>query len=153
MNTGSSATTSDPFDETRWFRHSREPVSPRFKHDSGQSSLEFALLLPAIVFVALVLAQIVLVVQAQVSVTHAAREAARVLAIEPQADALAVVAFSSALEPHQAEVSVEFLPAPIPGRQIVRVTVRYQVPAIASIVDSLIGDLAVDAQAAMLVEE
>src|SRR4051794_19950096 len=54
--------------------------------DRGQSTVELALVLPAVLVLALALVQIGLVVRDQVRVTHAAREAARAAAVTPDPD-------------------------------------------------------------------
>lgn len=52
-------------------------------HESGQSTVEFALLLPLVAFAALAVLQVGLVVRDQVAVVHAAREAARAASVDP----------------------------------------------------------------------
>ena len=49
--------------------------------DRGQSTVEFALVLPLVVMVLLLVVQVGLVVRDQVLVVHAAREAARAAAV------------------------------------------------------------------------
>jgi len=56
---------------------------PSSDHEVGQSTVEFALLLPLIVFAALAVLQVGLVVRDQVAVVHAAREAARAASVDP----------------------------------------------------------------------
>jgi TadE-like protein len=53
--------------------------------EGGQSTVEFALLLPLIVFAGLAVLQVGLVVRDQVAVVHAAREAARAASVDPDA--------------------------------------------------------------------
>ena len=65
--------------------------------ERGQATVEFALVLPVLVLVALLVVQVALVVRAQLLVHEAAREAARVASVEPEpapaaAAAAAVVA-------------------------------------------------------------
>ena len=50
---------------------------------SGQATVEFALLLPLIVFAAMALLQVGLLVRDYLGVQHAAREAARVASVDP----------------------------------------------------------------------
>ncbi len=52
-------------------------------HEDGQSTVEFALLLPLVVFAALAVIQVGLVVRDRVAVVHAAREAARAASVDP----------------------------------------------------------------------
>jgi hypothetical protein len=56
---------------------------PSVDHEGGQSTVEFALLFPLVVFAALAVLQVGLVVRDQVAVVHAAREAARAASVDP----------------------------------------------------------------------
>jgi TadE-like protein len=58
-------------------------MSRRQHTERGQATVEFALLLPLIVFAALAVIQVALVVRDQMAVVHAAREAARAASVEP----------------------------------------------------------------------
>jgi hypothetical protein len=57
--------------------------SARLRGEAGQSTVEFALLLPLIVFAVLAVLQVGLVVRDRVAVVHAAREAARAASVDP----------------------------------------------------------------------
>lgn len=120
--------------------------------EAGQSSVEFALIVPLVLILVMALAQIGLVVQAQISVTHTARETVRVLAVDPAADARTAALVASRLAPASTSIDVSFEAAAATGRQIVEVTVTYEVPQVSPILDPLIGDQRVSATAAMLVE-
>ncbi|HKH25529.1 MAG TPA: TadE family protein [Acidimicrobiia bacterium] len=50
---------------------------------SGQATVEFAVLMPLIVLAALIVLQVAFVVRDQVAVVHAAREAARAASVDP----------------------------------------------------------------------
>lgn len=123
-----------------------------FRRERGQSSVEFALILPLVLLLVLALAQVGLIVQAQISVTHAAREAVRALAVDPAADANGVVLAASNLGATQTRVDVGFDSALVAGRQLVEVTVSYDVPQVSSLLQPLLGDATVAATATMLVE-
>lgn len=118
----------------------------------GQSSVEFALILPLVLVLVLALAQVGLIVQAQISVTHAAREGVRALAVDPAANAQGVVLDASNLAEAQTTVDVAFDSALVGGRQLVEVTVTYRVPQVSSLLQPLVGDTSVSATATMLVE-
>jgi hypothetical protein len=62
----------------RPFSAEASPGSP-----AGQSTVEFALLLPLVVFAALVVLQVGLIVRDHVAVVHSAREAARAASVDP----------------------------------------------------------------------
>lgn len=123
------------------------------KRERGQSSVEFALILPLVLVLVLALAQVGLIVQAQISVTHTAREAVRVLAVDPSADARTAALNASNLAPASTRIDVAFGAAAADGRQIVEVTIIYVVPHVSAATQRLIGDREVTATAAMLVEE
>lgn len=55
--------------------------------DGGQSTVEFALLTPLLVFAVMALLQVALVVRSQLAVEHAAREAVRVASVDPDVGA------------------------------------------------------------------
>lgn len=55
----------------------------RIRSESGQATVEFAFLLPLALAVLLLIVQAGLVVRDQVAVVHAAREAARAAAVDP----------------------------------------------------------------------
>jgi Flp pilus assembly pilin Flp len=63
----------------------RRPPGPDAagRDEAGQATVEFALLLPLIVFAALALIQVGLLVRDYVGVQHAAREAARAASVDP----------------------------------------------------------------------
>jgi hypothetical protein len=55
------------------------------RRDSGQATVEFALVLPALVLAAIAIIQVALVVRDYVAVVHAAREAARAASVDADA--------------------------------------------------------------------
>ncbi len=59
------------------------PPASEGDHEGGQSTVEFALLLPLVVFAAMAVLQVGLVVRDRVAVVHAAREAARAASVDP----------------------------------------------------------------------
>ena len=112
--------------------------------------MELALILPILLMLLLALVQAALIVRDQVLVVHAAREAARQAAVDPDPDAPRRAALaSSGLGPDRLELTVT-------GREgagsRVRVDVRYRVPTDVPIVGAAVGDLALDGAATMRVE-
>ncbi len=65
--------------------HTRRSACPQL----GQATVEFALVLPLVVFLMLAVLQTALVVRDEVAVVHAAREAARAASVDRGADAAA----------------------------------------------------------------
>lgn len=116
----------------------------------GQATVELALLLPVVVVMILVVVQVGLVVRDQVLVVHAAREAARVAAVEPDA-ALArrQAVRSSGLD--QGRLSVEVSGRGAPGSRV-RVVTRYRSPTEVPLVGGLVGDADLSATVTMRVE-
>ncbi len=60
------------------------------QHQRGQATVEFALVLPLIAALLLLIVQVGLVMRDELLVTHAAREAVRAAAVDPGADVLTV---------------------------------------------------------------
>ncbi len=124
----------------------------RSESDRGQSTVELALVLPAVVVVMLAITQIGLLVQAQITATHAAREIARVLAVSPGADPYSALTTATNMSADRVYLDVSISPAGLVDREIVEVSVRYEVPLVSSALSFLDGDIDVAARAAMLVE-
>ena len=112
--------------------------------------METALVLPLVVLFLLAVVQVGLVVRAQVLVTHAAREAARAAAVDPDPDAAARAAGAATdLDPGRLRVEV----ADRAGRgSQVHVRVRYRAVTDVPFVGVLVGDLTIEADATMRVE-
>lgn len=118
--------------------------------EGGQSSVELALALPILAFLALLLLQVAFVVRDQVLVTHVAREAARAAAVDGRPGAAAAAARRSArLDGDALDVTVVER-GPPGGRVIVRVT--YDAPTDVPMVGPLVGRILLHAAATMRVE-
>ena len=120
------------------------------RDEGGQSSVEFALCLPLLALLALMLVQVALVVRDQVLVTHAARAAAREAAVSADPAAVRSAATGAGhLDRDRLEVEVEGRGRP--GSQVVAV-VRYASPTKVPLVGVLMGDVHLSSKAAMRVE-
>jgi Flp pilus assembly protein TadG len=109
-----------------------------------------ALVLPVIALLLLAVVQVGLVVRDQVLVTHAAREAARAAAVDPDPEAPARAAEAAAdLEP--ARLSVTTGDRGEAGTRV-RVEVRYASPTTLPLVGRLVPDVSLTAAATMRVE-
>ncbi len=118
--------------------------------DRGQGTVELAVLLPVVLVLALAVVQVGLVVHAQLQTAHAAREAARVVAVTGDVGAAREAAARAAsLDPDRLDVDVD---GEIVRGGIVTVTVRYRAPTDVVLVGAAAGDVALEARASMLVE-
>lgn len=122
----------------------------KHRREGGQATVEVALLLPLLALLLLAVVQVGLVVRDQVLVTHAAREAARAAAVDPDvAVARAGAVGAARLDPDR--LSVELSGSTEPGGRLT-VTVRYRAPTGVPLVGPLLGDRTLVAEATMRVE-
>ncbi len=116
---------------------------------SGQSTVEFAVLLPVLLLAVLVVVQGGLVVREQLLVQHAAREAARVAAVSDSvAETRDAAVRAGPLDPARLEVRRS---ARRPG-QPVRVTVDYHVRGAVPIVGPVLKRFTLSASVTMRAE-
>ena len=92
----------------------------KVRGQDGQATLELALTLPVLALILAALVEVGLVVSDQARLWHAAREAARVAAVDADTDDVLAAAERPGLRPLQVDVS----PAPRMRRQGDPVTVR-----------------------------
>ncbi len=118
--------------------------------ERGQASVELALVLPIVILLMLAVVQVGLVVRDQVLVTHAAREAAREAAVDPNPQAARRAALAGApLEGDRFDVQLNGRPSP--GERV-EVTVSFRAPTSTPLVGPLIPELTLRARASMRVE-
>ena len=118
--------------------------------EGGQATVELALLLPVVVVLLLVVLQVGLLARDVVMVTHAAREAARAAAVDPEPDAAREAATrAGGLDADR--VSVTTYGRGDAGSRV-RVEVRYRAATDVPIVGALVGDRTLRATATMRVE-
>ncbi len=118
---------------------------------SGQATVELALLLPVMLMLVLAVLQVGLVARDQVLLANAAREAARAAAVDSRAGAALDAALRSGpLDP--AELHVDVGPRGRVG-SVVRVVVRYRSVTDAPLVGPLVGDVEMEADASMRIEQ
>jgi Flp pilus assembly protein TadG len=80
----------------------------RDDRESGQATVEFAVVVPALLLVVLAFVQVSLVVLTKFAVTHTAREVARVLVIDPGADPSALAQAARPFGAGALDVTVEW---------------------------------------------
>ena len=120
--------------------------APRDRGESGQATVEFALILPLVIFAALAIIQVGLLVRDHLAVVHAAREAVRAASVDPD-PSRAVHAAHETL-PH---ADVDVSPRPSVGEPIT-VEVRYRAVTDVPLVGVLFPDPILRSRAVMRVE-
>jgi Flp pilus assembly protein TadG len=111
-------------------------VKLRGRGARGQATVEFALVLPLVLGLALFIVQVGLVVRDQIMVVNAAREGARTAAVQPLlAEARQSAIDSGALDPQRTTVLMS------QGSATVTVTVSYQSTTTVPIIGTLVGDI------------
>ena len=114
-------------------------------HQSGQAAVELALVLPLVTILLLGAVQLALIVNDQVMVTHAAREAAREAAVDPSPEAPRRAALAGAsLVPGRLQVRV----TPSAGERVAA-TLVYRSPTPVPLVGALLPDVRLTATASM----
>lgn len=120
----------------------------RHQNETGQATVEVALVLPVLVLLLLVAVQTVLVGRDQIAVVHAAREAARRASVDP--DAAAAQAAAEAVVPG----AVARLPRSRPAvGEMIAVEVTYRSPTDVPGVGPLLPTVPMSARAVMRVEQ
>ena len=122
----------------------------RFEREGGQATLELALCLPVFVVLLATLAQVGLVVSDQVRVWHAAREAVRTAAVDPEVDHVRAAAEAGGLKP----LSIEISPAPEERVQgdPVTVEIRFAERRRLPLIGHFVGPAELTAEATMRIE-
>ena len=117
----------------------------------GQTTVEFAALLPLVLLVAFALVEIGLLAADQVRLWHAAREAARVAVVEPRAAMAEAAARRNGFE----TVDISISPEAVERRQGEPLTVRlrYDRPGDVPIVRYLFSGVTLRAEATMRIEQ
>ena len=121
--------------------------APRVRGETGQATVEFALILPLVIFAALAIIQVGLLVRDHLAVVHAAREAVRAASVD--ADPSTAVHAAHRTLPH---AEVEVAPRPSVGEPI-SVEVRYRAVTDVPLVGLLFPDPVLHSRAVMRVEK
>lgn len=124
----------------------------RSRRPRGQSTVEFALLVPLVVIAALAVLQVAIIAYAQLAVTHVAREVARSAAVDPAADIGQIAHNAAFLRPADLVVSVRFEEGAGVATQHVLATASYQVPVISRVFAPFLEGFEVKSEVKMLVE-
>lgn len=131
----------------------RRPVDERPRArgcEGGQATAELALVLPLVAMLLLALVQAAVVARDQVLVAHAAREAARVAAVDDDVEAARLAAEQAG------PLAADRLEVAVTGRgeagSRVRVVVRYTLPNRLPLVGRALDDVTLTASATMRVE-
>lgn len=125
-------------------------MSPAAARDDGQASVELALVLPLVLLMLLVVAQVGLIVRDRVLVIHAAREAARAAVVDPRQGAAEEAARSrGGLDPDR--LQVEIAGGTVSGDRI-EVVVQYQARTDLPLIGALVPDVALRERVVVRVE-
>lgn len=116
------------------------------RSESGQATVEFALLLPVLLAALFAVVQVAMIARDQIAVVHAAREGARAAAVDPDPHR-AVAAVRRVLEGAEVEIG-ERGPVGSP----IRVRVAYRSPTDLPLIGPLVPDPVLRADAEMRVE-
>jgi len=120
--------------------------------ERGQATVEFALIIPLVLVVLLVVIQVAVVAYAQLGVTHIARETARAVSVDPSTDLGLLAQNVATLGSDALVIEVEFTTTSLPGAGFVIVTVHYETPPISRLFGPFANQLTVSAQVKMLME-
>lgn len=130
----------------------RRPTTRRRSRrgDGGQATVELALVLPLVALLLVALVQVAVVARDQVLVAHAAREAVRAAAVDDDVDAVRRAAEQAG------PLAADGLDVEVTGRDgvgsRVRVVVRYTRPTRLPVVGQALDDVTLTASATMRVE-
>jgi hypothetical protein len=119
------------------------------RRSQGQSTVELALLLPVVALLGLTLLQVAVVGRDQVVVLHAAREAARSVALTADDAGALEAAAGSGLDPDRLAIEVDGELEP--GRRCT-VRLRYRSPTAVPVVGALVADVRFVANVTVRVE-
>lgn len=119
----------------------------RHRRQRGQATVELALTLPFIALALLLVVQVLLVAEGQLAVQHAAREGARVAAVDPDPAAATAAALDGPLPATGSRITVD---PPQDGR--VRVSVVHRLVTDLPLVGALVPDVELRADATFRVE-
>lgn len=119
--------------------------------DSGQSTVELALVLPVVAILLLAIGQVGLVARDQVLLWHAAREGARAAAVDPTPAAARRAALASTPGLRPARLSVTLGGGTASG-DVVIATVTYRSATTVPLVGAMVGDVGMTASVSMRVE-
>jgi len=120
------------------------------RRDSGQATVELALVLPLVALLLVALVQAAVVARDQLLVTHAAREAVRAAAVDP--DPAAATRAARRAGPLDADrLAVDLSGRGAVGSEV-RAVVNYRPPTRLPFVGRMLGDLTLRGEATMRVE-
>ncbi len=124
----------------------------RRRGERGQATVEFALIIPLVLVVILIVVQVAMVAHAQLSVAHIAREIARAVAADRSVDVGRLTQELAPLGTEGLVIEVIFEPSPVAGRDFVVVAVSYETGRISRLFDPFVTQLTVSSRVKMLTE-
>lgn len=118
-------------------------------HESGQATVEFALIVPLIVVLLLAVAQVGVIVYLQLAVDHLAREVARELVVNPEADIGLLTSDHSLLGPSDLSIETQILSVDSQGNRTIVVRVTHDAVLISAVFHRFLADVELSAEARM----
>lgn len=119
---------------------------------SGQATVEFAIIVPLVVMVMLLIAQVVVIAYVQLTVNHLAREIARELVVDPTADIGRLAADRSPLGQDGLSIETQIVSAPANGRATIVVRVTHNAVSISRVFHPFLADVTLSAEVSMVIE-
>ncbi len=124
----------------------------RPQRERGQATVEFALIIPLVLLAVLIVIQVGLVAYSQLAVTHLAREVARSLSVDPDADPYLFLDKMPIAETNGLVIEAHFEMGSTGERGLVVVSVTHQSSAIIALFEPFSDHFTARAQAIMLLE-
>lgn len=117
---------------------------------SGQATVEFALIVPLVVMLLLVVAQVAAIVYLQLAIDHLAREVARELVVNPDADIGHLTSQYSLLGHSDLSIETQILSTGSQGNGTIVVRVTHDSVAISKVFQRFLADVELSAEARMV---
>lgn len=119
---------------------------------SGQATVEFAIIIPLVVVVLLAVAQVAVIAYLQLAVTHLSHELARELAVDPSADLGRLTRERSQLRYDDLRIETQAVLTEPNGRMTVVVRVTHDAIPISGVFQPFLTDVTLSGEARMVAE-
>lgn len=120
--------------------------------DAGQSTVEFALIVPVVVLLGLVLVQVAVVASARLGVERLGRDLARTVVLDPSIDIDALIETTIEGRPKGLRIEIQFVSSPRLGTNCVQVRVWHRPGAVSGLLQPFLDDFVVHSTVKMVME-